>query len=516
MRLNKLLAVGLAGGIGCVLPVALTAQPVEKVVDLNTGTVGDLPYGGVMPMDRVTQVGTNLWFTTERGGQYDAGTLSRFDLVTREVVQVASLGTSVTNNLGERPEGSVLVVGDEAYFTTKGGGTGDQGAIIRVNLLTGVPTNLYSFPQNTAAIRNSGLQTGSTPRGGLTRIGDDLWCLTSTGGVSNRGTVVKFNLNTYTTTLVTNFDGPVLGGQPYGNFVKAGNAYYFNTFTGGSTFGTVSSFQYTLSDGTPVNTTTSLPLGGGTLSRLTFDGFGNPVFTRLIDLPGGFAQFPNSDPIPVGTNSLYFPTVGPNSWPGSMVRYDLDTGYWTNVFCFPTNASYSTNFGTRPGYNGFAEWQNELYFINRLGGVSNLGTVVKFNIASNTVTKLADLTAVHPASLGNSGNGYNVGAVVEETNRFFMYFPTSRGGANGPIGFTSGLGTLLRIPLPAPPIHLAINHSAPDEVTLNWSGGYEPFSVQTRGDLGGGAWTNLFEGITNRFVTLSNLTDRAFFRIGGS
>lgn len=493
------------------------AQSVEKVADFFTGLDGfGQPYGGVLPMDRVTQHTTNLWFTTERGGLWDAGTLSRFDLVTREIVQFTSLDTSVGNNLGARPEGAVLIIGEDAYFTTKQGGTGDQGSIVRVNLNTGVAANLYSFPDNTATIRNSGLQTGATPRGGLTQIGDELWCMTASGGISNRGTIVKINLDTTTTTVVTNFDGPVLGGQPYGSFVKVGDAYYFNTFTGGNTFGTTSIYSYTLPNGTVVTTTNSLSLGGGTLSRMTFDEQGNPVFARLIDLPGGFSQFACSDPVLVGTNELYFGTVGPNPAPGAIVRYNIAAGTWTNVFVFPTNAAYAADIGTRPGYNGFTEWQNELYFINRLGGTSNLGTIAKFNIAANTVTKLADLTGVHPESLGNSGNGYNAGTIVEETNRFFMYFPVSRGGANGPAGFTTGLGTLVRVALPAPPMQITISNAAPAEATLTWTGGYAPFSVQARGDLTTGSWTNVVEGVTERSFTATNLSGQIFFRIGGS
>jgi len=491
-------------------------QPVEKVADFFTTLDGDgMPYGGVLPLDRVTQAGTNLWFTTERGGTWDAGTLSRFDLVTREIVQFLSLDTRPGNNLGARPEGAVLVIGDEAYFTTKQGGAGDQGSIVRVNLVTGFATNLYSFPENTAALRNAGLQTGSTPRGGLTLIGDDLWCMTSAGGISNRGTVVKFNLTTHMLTVVTNFDGPQLGGQPYGSFVKVGDAYYFNTFTGGSTFGTTSITPYTLPDGSTLWTTNTLSLGAGTLSRMTFDESGNPQFARLIDLPGGFCQFPNSEPTPGGTNYLFFPTSGPNATPGAIVRYEISTGKWTNVWLFPTNAIYQTNWGTRPGFNGLTEWQNELYFVNRLGGVSNLGTIVKYSIPSNRLTKLTDLTGVHPDSLGNPGTGANVGTVVSENDRYYMYFPLARGGANDPAGFTTGLGTLVRIPLPPPPIQLSLTPAENNELTLSWTGGYPPFTVEAAGDPANLDWTKVLEGVTNRSVTITNVSERAFFRVGG-
>ena len=58
--------------------------------------------------------------------------------------------------------------------------------------------------------------------------------------------------------------------------------------------------------------------------------------------------------------------------------------------------------GTRPGYSAFVEWLGELYFLTRQGGVSNFGVVARFNIASNTVTKLADFEGQSAASLGRA------------------------------------------------------------------------------------------------------------------
>ena len=166
-------------------PAASTifAQTVEKVADLTFSSSDGVGYGGYAPLDRFTQAGTNLWFTTSKGGTFDAGTISRFDLVTRQVVQVASFD----NNTGKAAESSVLVVGDEGYFTTVSGGAGNKGTIAKIDLSTGVITTLYDFITN-------GLPTGATPRAGLTRIGDELWTTTSLGGTSNRGVIVKYNL----------------------------------------------------------------------------------------------------------------------------------------------------------------------------------------------------------------------------------------------------------------------------------------------------------------------------------
>ena len=456
------------------------AQIVEKMVDLNIAGGG--PGGS---LDRFTQVGTNLWFTTEKGGANDpAGTISRYDLVTREVVVVGSLG----NLTGRSPESSLLAIDDEGFFTTKSGGTGDAGTISKINLDSGVITTLYNFPANTLNNRTNGLQTGATARSGLTRIGDELWATTSSGGVSNRGTIVKYDLLGGVTTLVTNLDGPVLGGQAFAGFTAVGtNAWYFTTFSGGSTFATP-----------------GLSLGAGTLGRLTFDASGNPVVARVADLQAGYTQFPGLEPTLVGTNSLYFGTTGPNPEPGAIIRYDIDTGTWTSVFNFAT--STATNIGSRPGYCGLVEFRGELFFINRLGGTNNAGAVVKYNIADNTVTKLADLGGPLARSLGSASGFFGSGTLVEEAGRSYIYFPLTTGGANNN-------GAIIRIDLAAFPIRIAAGPG--NHIQISWDGGYPPFTVQQRTDLVAGSWTDVVTNLTNRFVSLPATNAAAYYQVIG-
>ncbi len=480
--------------VGIALPFFtpdVSAQTVEKVADLNFVASDGIGYGGYYPLDRFVQVGTNLWFTTERGGTYDVGTISRFNLVTREVVEVVSLDESYANNIGSNPDGGLLVVGDEAYFTTKNGGVGDNGTIVKINLTNGTVTVLHHFDE-------TGNITGETPRGGLTLIGNSLFCTTSGGGSNRMGTIVRFSLESNVVSWVHHFDGANTGRQPYEGFTKVGDAYYFTTFTGGT------------------NTATGFGNGAGILGRMTFDEFDNPVITKVLDLGTGYTAFPAQNPILVGTNSLYFMTVGNNANPGAIVRYDIDTGFSTNLFYFTNDPVAQVLYGKQPGYNGLTEWLGELYFMMRQGGTNNQGVIAKFNIASNTVTKLVDLGGTGVNSIGYPNLSFNSGLVVEETNRFFIYYPISRGGANTPPGINNGCGTIVRVALPAPPIELALEPSGPDEMTLTWTGGYSPFNVECLEDLTTGTWTTVLEGVTNRSVTISNLTERAFFRVGGN
>ncbi|MDR3456783.1 MAG: hypothetical protein P4N60_05015 [Verrucomicrobiae bacterium] len=498
----------------------LTTNLVEKVADLSFFTDTDgAGHGGYAPLDRFVQVGTNLWFTTKSGGTLDLGTISRFDLGTHQVVQVATLD----NNTGSNPESPLTVIDQEAYFTTVSKGMSNKGTISKIDLNSGNITPLFAFP-------NNGLPTGATPRAGLTLIGNDLWTTTSLGGSTGRGVVVKYNLTRGTASLVTNLDGPLLGGQSTTMLVPVGNAWYFTAATGGDTFNTTNYPVSVLPDGSTIIITNKLVLGGGTLDRLTFDGNGNPVISKVLSVPGGFTQFLYEEPTLVGTNSLYFTSTGPNSLPGAISRYDLDTGYFTNLFSFSTNPVPAALYGTRPGYSGLVEWQGELYFINRNGGTNTTvansggGTVAKYNIAANTVIKLADLGGPVPETdLGSPSGFFGTGTIVQETNRFYIYYPLTSGGANLNLSGT-GLGTIIRVSLPPPPIQLTIvptNNAT--NFNLSWTGGYPPFDVLTNSDVSvpttnwGAVVSNLNSdtNTTNWTVTLPAAGDSTFYRIRG-
>ncbi|MFN7140828.1 MAG: choice-of-anchor tandem repeat GloVer-containing protein [Limisphaerales bacterium] len=461
------------------LALSSPGQTVEKVADLTFANHDGVGVGGYEPLDRFVQAGTNLWFTTAKGGTYDAGTISRFDLITREVIQVASLD----NDTGKAPDASLLIIGNEGFFTTTSGGTGNRGTIAKIQLETGVISTLFSFPSDSSF--------GQTPRGALTFIGNDLWTTTAAGGQFSRGTLVKHSLSNGNTTVVLHFDGPNLGGQPYEGLTQVGNAWYFTTFTGGA------------------NSGAGFTSGAGTLGSLTFDQQGNPVVTRLLSLAGGYTQFPTQNPTLVGTNHLYFTTVGPNTNPGAIVRFNVDSGTATNVFLFNTNVLDPVLSGRQPGYNGLTEWQNELYFVTRQGGISNLGVVAKFSIASNTLEKLADLRGNGSDSLGSAALSYSTGTVVEENGRFYMYFPLARGGANT-------RGTIIRVVLPAPAVRTQIARNQHNELQLSWTGGYPPFSIEKTDQLGSGIWSTVSEGVTERSISIPTSTGQGFFRVIGS
>jgi uncharacterized repeat protein (TIGR03803 family) len=511
---------------------AATAQTVEKVYDLTATQDEDTGayLTGWGPVANFVQAGTNLWFTTPLGGTNSQGTVSRFDLVTRQVVTVASLSTNNTDGswggTGGAPQSPLLVDGDQAYFTTTSGGTGAKGTIAKLDLSTGLITPLYSFPSSGAY--------GALHSGNLTKIQDSLYLAATAGGTYNQGAVIRYDLTSATATALTNFFFQNKTGiQPFGGMVQAGSSYYFTTLQGGATAGTTIYPVITNSDGTTKTLTVSLALGAGTLSRLSFDNNGNPVIAPVVSLRGGWEQSPSSAPVVVN-DSLYFLAAGYLSFgglpmPGAILRYDVNTGFCTNLCQFSTNLVPSSAYGLQPGFSSPTEWQGDLYFINHHGGTNATlptlygGTLIKYNISSGTLTKLADFTN-NPTSTGltgtlgapNTANGaFASGTIVEETNRFFLYYPLPSGGDNG-------RGTLIRVSLPPQPIYsqVALNGSA--SLNLSWTGGYPPFDVLTNGNLSNPAgWAPIQTGIsadtntTNWAVSLPVPTENLFYRVRG-
>lgn len=506
IRLNYFLLGMLLGSLET---VSLRAAPfltntVEKVVDINVGSDGGgSVLGGYGPLGGFCQASNDLWFVTKSGGAKGLGTISKFSLLSHSVSQFAFLDNNAP--WGATPQNGMLVVDQtNGYFTTTVGGlnpgqtvSSNKGALSKIDLISGSITVLHAFTN----------VDGATPRSAPIKVGDDLWGMTSLGGISNRGVVFRYNLTAATYSVMANLDGPNTGGYAYGNPVWYNNALYFTTFIGGSV------------------TASGVPLGSGAFERLTLDSQGNATITRLLDMPLGYAQFPGATPLLVGTNSFYFLTQGTaptaaNGSPGALIRYDLDTGAWANVFSFSTNTGILD--GMQPGYSGLTEWQGELYFVTHSGGTNNTGALGKYNIASNTVVKLADLDAqVGPLKLGNASFDYNNdGFIVMETNRYFMYFSVYSGGANGS---SPGYGTLLRVYLPPQPLQAAIAPASTGNVTLSWSGGYPPFDILTNSDLSApvASWSAVASGIdstnntTNWSVTLPAPAGATFYRVRG-
>ena len=101
------------------------------------------------------------------------------------------------------------------------------------------------------------------------------------------------------------------------------------------------------------------------------------------------------------------------------------------------------------------------------------------------------------------------GTIVEETNRFFLYYAVTSGGVNN-------RGTIIRVALPPPPIEAALALTETNTFNLTWTGGYPPFRVEGRGGLAPEGWTNVVSDLADRAVVVPVVGQTSFFRVVGS
>ena len=459
-------------------------QTIHKLVDFNQvldGVLGNL-LGENYPSGRFALIGTNLWFTTQLGGTLGTGDIAIYNPVEGTQTSVATLATS---GPGKTPWGSLTLANGLAWFTTSVGAAGNKGAIVSIDPSTYALTT-YPLP----ADGSLGSGSRSTPL----QISSNLWFLTLSGGAFNKGTMDYLNLSNGVVSKFLDFDG-TNGAQPFGSIVPIGTNYYFTTFTGGT------------------NSATGFPNGAGTLQKLSFSN-SIPYVTKLINLTTGYTAFPGGEPVLVGSNTLYFTTDGNATQPGSIIKYDINTGKWTNLFNFVTNAVALAAYGKQPQYEGAPVlYNNQLYMTTFTGGTSNKGTIITFSLSNNTVTKLADLEGSGGLALG--GSPYNSGLLYQDpvTGRNRIYFPISRGGVNG--GAT-GFGTILSLSLPPPPISTSLTNNG-SGLTLSWTGGYSPYNVDLSSDLSTPSWTtNWLSNLTNSSVDLSPRGGASFYRVSGA
>ena len=264
------------------------------------------------------------------------------------------------------------------------------------------------------------------------------------------------------------------------------------------------------------------PTGAGVIGKLSFDVLGQPSLTTVCHLPGYYVSFPPCDAVPDGTNVIYFNTVGTSTNPGAIAKFDLVSKQLTTLFTFPTNAVSVTNYGKQP-YSTPVLYNNELYFTTLAGGTGGKGVLEKLSLADNTVTKLADFEGTIGKALGGSPQ-YGGGTVFTNltTGRVSIYFPINAGGIN--TALPAGCGTIVRVNLAPQPIYTTISKPDTNNITLTWTGGYQPFDVLANSDLVGISPTNwpvATNGITSPTgtgpwsVTLPVSGDTTYYYIRG-
>ncbi len=182
-----------------------------------TGTPdGAGPYAGL-----IYRAG-KLYGTTGAGGAMNYGAIFKFNLSGGRETILHSLAGSPD---GQLPEAELLAHGAALYGTTAYGGGSGNGAIFEVDPNTGAETVIYSF---------AGGADGGQPMAGLIWHGGALYGSTTGGGLSDYGTVFKFDPATGGETVLYNFAGGTDGKYPFSGVIYHAGKLFGTTSAGGA------------------------------------------------------------------------------------------------------------------------------------------------------------------------------------------------------------------------------------------------------------------------------------------
>ena len=427
--------------------------------DGTIATLADFPPTGGLHKGALVSDGRGfLWGTTYSGGAERWGAIYKYELATGTLSMVIQFKASEVAVKGGSPFAGLVADGvGYLWGTTNQGGAANVGTVFKLNPITGVLRTVAEFTGTAGSV------PGANPMGGMVRDGAGfLWGTTSNGGPFS-GTVFKVNISTGIVTNVANFDG-LNGGGPESELVADGSGFLWGTahFNGSNSAGTIFKVRIATGELTKVVDFTgtlgvapgSAPAAGlvrdragllwGTTTMGGSDNAGTVfkihpgtgVFTSVMEFPAsvtpdqGFS--PDSTLAADGAGKLWGTTrYGGMQDRGTLFRVDPVSGQTTTIREFTGAADGIGPIGAGAGVSEGAGGM--LWGTTYLGGPKNYGTIY---IANPTT---GQLRAIHQFT-GASGpvRGAFPRSTLRKDGTGFFWGTTVGGGA-------SNLGTVFKI-----------------------------------------------------------------------
>ncbi|MBC3846635.1 T9SS type A sorting domain-containing protein [Winogradskyella echinorum] len=411
---NKLYGVTRYGGASDIGSL-FEYDPMSNISSVLYGfnyTSGHYPYGSLLEASDGKLYGiTNK--TVYGNVDTTNGMFYSFDVTTNSYNPIFKFNSSED---GGGPDGSLIFSGNQQKFygLTYRGGINDTGAIFEFNPVNNLYTRLYSFDE----VNNNEL--GIAPRASLLEASNGkLYGTAYRGGNNNLGVFFEFDLSSNTYSKKHNFSDE-LGGTPLGDLLQASNnKIYGMTSVGGegvfmeidAPAGTIFEYDINTDQYTKIHDfnleSGAFPNGGliealnGKLYGMTSDGGlqgGGVVFE--YDFTTGFNKLhefeydgvngsrPYGNLLQFDTNTLYGMTSeGGANGDGVIFKFDIQTNTFTKVFDFNDTLTGANPLGSLTLLN------NKLYGVTSEGGTYNLGTVFEFNPQNLTFTKTVDFNS---------------------------------------------------------------------------------------------------------------------------
>ena len=314
-----------------------------------------------------------------------------FDLSTNSYSPIFKFNSSTD---GAGPDGSLIYSENRQKFygLTLRGGINDSGAIFEYNPVSNIYTRLHSFDEP-----DSSFEMGIFPRASLLEASNDkLYGTAFRGGSNELGMLFEFDLSTNTFAKKHDF-GQLLGGTPLGDLVQASN----NKIYGMASVGGQGNYM-----GSEVSVGTIFEYDINTES-----------YTKIHDFNVENGALPNGGLIEATNGKLYgMATQGGLKGVGVIFEWDFVTGF---------NKLYDFDFEDLNGYYPYGNLlqfdTNTLYGLTSEGGVNGDGTIFKYDIQTNTFSKVFDFNDVLTGAIP-------LGSLTKLNNK--LYGVTSEGGTH--------------------------------------------------------------------------------------
>jgi uncharacterized repeat protein (TIGR03803 family) len=403
--------------------VVYKMDPVSGATDVLHSFIGG--QDGAAPQAALIAVHGALYGTTNVGGTSNKGTVFRIDPITgSETVVYAFTGSAD----GANPYAALVEYNGALYGATRPDSGNPIGTLFKIDLATGAQTTLQNF---------SCANEGCLPSG-LTEFDGFLYG-TIGGGTSNQGAVVKIDPSDGNEEVLYSFPGGKDGSRSGGTLVRVGSSLYGTSGGGRAGLGTV--YKINPSNGAHriIHTFTGGPDGGnpnllteigGILYGTTAGQYpDNGAVFRLDPVSGqesvihqfGSKQCLNCTALAGIGGTLYGTSyIGGSMGTGAILGIAPDTGVTTTLHEFAGLIESSSNAG-------LIDFEGTLYGTSSVGGPHSDGTVFRINPltgAEKTLFSfsprgsgypLATLTAAHGklygASTGLTPRGDDSGAL---------------------------------------------------------------------------------------------------------
>lgn len=412
--------------------------PTDVITGLHnfTSPTGNFPYGSP-----VFASNGKIYGMTRGGGTANKGVIFEYDLVTSTYTKKFDFNNTTSGNM---PMGNLMQASNgKLYGMTQYGGLNNLGTLFEFDVTTSTFTKLRDFTSS----------TGGRPQGSLIEESGKLYGLNSSSGPSSWGTLFEYNIATTSYSVRANFNNGANGGSPMGTLLKATNGKLYGLTNGGGTANNGVIFEFDMTTNTFVKkmdlgvlTTGTKPYGSfmqssnGKLYAMTFFGGKNNAgaifeynFTAntasIVVHLGGDARTPRGALMHASNNKLYGMTAtgGANNL-GVIYEYDHVTNTYNKKF------DLTTATGTGP-YGSLIEASNgKFYGFGRSGGVNNMGTIMEYDVITNTCVSRYDFAM-------NASGCVPMGSPMQAANGKIYGLTVSWGANSGGVLFEFDIAT---------------------------------------------------------------------------